>query len=190
MRDGLQDWDCPEAFDFVQMKRVLDHARETGELPTEFESKEETNELGPSRVPDEVVDAARKRLAGPLEGMKFIIVDGIMLYHEQSELTDEFDIRFFLRASYEVLKQRREARIGYATLEGFWQDPPGYFDDIVWPAYQRFHSYMFVDGDVSGNLRTDIVKKLDLQALEGDPGPQMEDVLIWASDIICHYATL
>ncbi|THV63449.1 hypothetical protein D6D27_10612, partial [Aureobasidium pullulans] len=27
-----------------------------------------------------------------------------------------------------AVKQRREARSGYVTLEGFWEDPPGYVD--------------------------------------------------------------
>ena len=25
----------------------------------------------------------------------------------------------------------------------FWKDPPGYFDDVVWPTYLRLHSYLF-----------------------------------------------
>jgi hypothetical protein len=28
---------------------------------------------------------------------------------------------------------RREARTGYTTIEGWWADPPGYVDKIVWP---------------------------------------------------------
>ena len=26
---------------------------------------------------------------------------------------------------------------------GFWKDPPGYFDDVVWPNYLRHHSFLF-----------------------------------------------
>ena len=30
----------------------------------------------------------------------------------------------------------------------FWQDPPGYWNDIVWPAYLKAHSKMFRNNDV------------------------------------------
>lgn len=166
------------------MKEVLEHARTTGDLPSEFESKEETNELGPSRVDDDVVDRMREKVSKPLANTKFIVVDGIMLYHEGSPLLNDFDIKFFLDAPYDVLKKRREARKGYATLEGFWEDPPGYFDDIVWPAYQRYYSYLFENHDVSDKLNDQLAQELDLRHLVGDAGPRMPDVLEWALDII------
>lgn len=31
-------------------------------------------------------------------------------------------------------------------LEGVWQDPPGYFEKIVWPAYEKAHVRLF-EGD-------------------------------------------
>jgi hypothetical protein len=30
----------------------------------------------------------------------------------------------------------------------FWEDPPGYWDDIVWPAYLKAHRKMFQNNDV------------------------------------------
>ena len=30
----------------------------------------------------------------------------------------------------------------------FWEDPPGYWDDIVWPAYLKAHHKMFQNNDV------------------------------------------
>lgn len=36
-----------------------------------------------------------------------------------------------------------------------WQDPPGYFDDVVWPAYVLAHEQMFSGQDVE---RGDVVK--------------------------------
>ncbi|MCV5117104.1 hypothetical protein OFC47_27165, partial [Escherichia coli] len=38
----------------------------------------------------------------------------------------------------------------YGTLEGFWKDPPGYVEKIVWPEYVRAHEWMFEGGDVEG----------------------------------------
>ena len=43
---------------------------------------------------------------------------------------------------------RREARNGYVTLEGFWEDPPDYFDKIVWPNYVEEHHCLFKNGNV------------------------------------------
>jgi nicotinamide/nicotinate riboside kinase len=38
-------------------------------------------------------------------------------------------------------------------MEGFWQDPPRYFELLVWPAYVEQHSYLFKNGDIdSGTL--------------------------------------
>ncbi|CAG8433495.1 6718_t:CDS:2 [Ambispora gerdemannii] len=71
----------------------------------------------------------------------FVIVDGFMLYWDQ-EVRMKLDVKFFVRASYETLKQRRESRSGYVTHEGYWIDPPDYFDDVVWPNYLKFHQHL------------------------------------------------
>jgi nicotinamide/nicotinate riboside kinase len=49
-------------------------------------------------------------------------------------------------------KRRRESRNGYVTLEGFWEDPEGYFDRVVWPNYVDEHGYLFEEGDVEGRV--------------------------------------
>lgn len=76
-----------------------------------------------------------------VKGRNLIIVDGFLLFGRSipGPLRDLFDIKFLLRASYEDAKRRRENRNGYVTLEGFWQDPPGYFDNVVWPNYLEEH---------------------------------------------------
>ncbi|KAG1471876.1 hypothetical protein G6F56_001863 [Rhizopus delemar] len=43
--------------------------------------------------------------------------------------------------SYATLKSRREERQGYHTEGGYWIDPPGYFDKIVWPEYLRLNEH-------------------------------------------------
>jgi nicotinamide/nicotinate riboside kinase len=78
----------------------------------------------------------------------------------------QMDIKVFLRVSYTKAKARREARSGYVTLEGFWEDPPGYVDQIVWPNYVNDHKFMFENGDVEG---------LDVD---------MSTVLKWAVDLL------
>lgn len=54
---------------------------------------------------------------GSSKTTKFVILDGFMLYVNE-QLRNTIDVRFFLTAPYQVLKERRESRKGYATLEG------------------------------------------------------------------------
>jgi hypothetical protein len=39
--------------------------------------------------------------------------------------------------------------VQFSPEGSLWQDPPGYWDDIVWPAYLKAHKNIFVGGDVS-----------------------------------------
>lgn len=62
------------------------------------------------------------------------------------------DIKLFLQVSRDKATRRREARDGYVTLDGFWQDPPGYVDRVVWPNYAAAHAWMFEGGDAEGGV--------------------------------------
>lgn len=77
------------------------------------------------------------RITDLLRGRRLVIIDGFLLFGRSipSSLKDLFDIKILLRARYEDAKRRREKRNGYVTLEGFWEDPEGYFDEVVWPNY-------------------------------------------------------
>lgn len=96
---------------------------------------------------------------------------------------------------------RREARDGYVTLEGFWADPPGYVDKVVWPNYAASHAWLFEDGDVEKRLRADVLREKDILALprvvgggaqSGDGGEDggegldvdMQVVFEWAVDTL------
>ncbi|KNC21500.1 hypothetical protein FF38_14097, partial [Lucilia cuprina] len=46
-------------------------------------------------------------------------------------------------ANFEGLKQRREARKGYQTTDGFWQDPPNYFANHVWPRFVKYSAVLY-----------------------------------------------
>ena len=46
-----------------------------------------------------------------------------------------FNTHLLLRCPRHLCKSRRESRAGYVTVETFWADPPGYFDDVVWPGW-------------------------------------------------------
>ncbi|EPZ33801.1 hypothetical protein O9G_002513 [Rozella allomycis CSF55] len=60
------------------------------------------------------------------------------MYHNP-KLLELLDIKIFLKASKETVKKRRNERDGYVTIEGFWKDPPDYFENVVWPNYQKYH---------------------------------------------------
>lgn len=95
------------------------------------------------------------------------------------------DIKLFLRVSYARAKARREARSGYATIEGFWEDPPEYVEKIVWPNYVIEHQWMFEDGDVEGKLKEDVLREQGIN-VQADKGPDvdMEIILKWAVEIL------
>lgn len=99
-------------------------------------------------------------------------------------LQSQIDIKLFLRVSYAKAKARREARSGYVTLEGFWEDPPGYVDKIVWPNYVEDHKWMFEDEDVEGRLREDVMKDAGIKSHEGGIDVDMETTLKWAVEIL------
>lgn len=55
--------------------------------------------------------------------------------------------KLFLPCTKRQMMERRERRTGYVTLEGFWKDPPGYVEDLVWVNYKRYHGWMYRDHD-------------------------------------------
>ncbi|KAK0741724.1 P-loop containing nucleoside triphosphate hydrolase protein [Apiosordaria backusii] len=61
-------------------------------------------------------------------------------------ILSQIDIKLFLLASESAAIARRKARDGYVTLEGFWKDPEGYVEEVVWPNYVEQHSYLFEGG--------------------------------------------
>ena len=77
-----------------------------------------------------------------------MLVDGFLLYYDP-EVRSTMDVKMFLRTPRAVLRKRREERFGYATAEGtVWKDPEGYFDNIVWPAYELAHKNVFSNQDI------------------------------------------
>ncbi len=66
--------------------------------------------------------------------LQFVIVDGFLMFSDDRALS-LFDLPLFLKADRQVLVERRNRRNGYITIEGFWQEPEGYFDRFVWPNY-------------------------------------------------------
>ncbi|KAI9600635.1 hypothetical protein H4Q26_000424 [Puccinia striiformis f. sp. tritici PST-130] len=100
------------------------------------------------------------------------------------------------KESYEVLKERRRIRQTYHTADGMtWQDPPGYWDQIIWPAYLKAHGHMFKEGLVeTSDLDRNSWAGKDVVLLEpsskGDPAEKtLAQYLEITLDSICEYLT-
>jgi len=85
---------------------------------------------------------------------------------------------------YKKAKARREARSGYVTLEGFWEDPPGYVDKIVWPNYVKDHRFLFLDGDVEGAFDKATCEDMAIEAMPSTAEEDMTKCLVWACETL------
>ncbi|KAM0447675.1 hypothetical protein ACHAO4_008816 [Trichoderma viride] len=194
MKDGLLDWDCAESIDVPAMAEALSYIRQHASFPPTLDSKEDQNSVGQCPVPSTTISALKSKVASLLpsihplssSALNLCILDGFLLYPpSMSAIQPHLDIKIFLRASYAKAKARREARDGYVTLEGFWADPPGYVDKIVWPNYVAEHSWMFQDGDVEGEYKADVLEREAIR-VPGDKGADgdMDKILEWMVDVI------
>lgn len=86
--------------------------------------------------------------------------------------------------SYATVKLRRETRSGYVTLEGFWEDPPGYVDKIVWPNYVQDHKFLFRDGNVQGDLNETTAAAMKLEVMPKEYASDMTKCLHWACEVL------
>ena len=96
-------------------------------------------------------DGVGSAVTDVLRGRTLVVVEGFLLFGRSvpASLAGLFDVRVLLRARYEDAKRRRERRNGYVTVEGFWRDPEGYFDGVVWPNYVGEYGGL-VEGEGTG----------------------------------------
>ncbi|KAK9316171.1 P-loop containing nucleoside triphosphate hydrolase protein [Lipomyces starkeyi] len=182
--NGIEDWDCPEAIDFIALRAAIDYIKNNRKLPDNVHYKEDQNNLGTPPVSNEEADEIKKQVLGEnsvTENTEFCIVDGFLLFNDDV-ITKQLDIKFLLRAPYESLKKRREARSGYATIEGFWVDPPGYFENIVWPGYVKAHKHLFEGEDLEGPLAPYAIQQ-DIRTASAIDS-HMKDMLKWALEVV------
>ncbi|KAG7407363.1 Nicotinamide riboside kinase [Fusarium oxysporum f. sp. rapae] len=192
-KNGLLDWDCAEALDIPAMAESLAYICQHAAFPPTLDSKEDQNSLGKCPVSETSIAAQRAKVDAALgpdhplrKNLRLCLLDGFLLYSpSMASIKPNLDIKLFLRTTYEKAKKRREARDGYVTLEGFWADPPGYVDKIVWPNYVEEHAWMFEDGDVEGKFNTDVLDKEGIKvqsdvSADGD----IEKTFEWAVNTI------
>lgn len=143
--------------------------------------------MGTNPVPASTITALKAKTSGlSPSSPRLCLLDGFLLYApSMAALQPHLDVKLFVRASYAKAKARREARDGYVTIEGFWSDPPGYVDKIVWPNFVADHAWMFDDGNVEGEFKHDVLQR---EGIKVQPGvgvdADMEGMLKWMVDII------
>lgn len=174
----VANWDCAEAIDWVKFKNYIsDLRRSDGAIlpvqPLELDLQLVLSQDEVARLHNEATDVASR-----LNGKRLIFVDGFMLFHDD-DISRLFDVKLFFHAPYSVLKTRRESRPPYQTIEGTWEDPPHYFDKIVWPAYVESHKHLFIDNDVSKSL-TKAARDMGINDIDNGNGRPLYELVEWA----------
>ena len=184
MRGDLQDWDCAEAIDVKKLVAALKRLKagesveavHDGVASTEIPEEEVKGVK--AAIDEEALERLKNDVAAWEKNLKserkdwarspLVIIDGFLLFGDSvREIRDELDIKILLRSTYEDSKQRREARSGYNTHEGYWEDPPGYFDDIVWPNYVKNHEFLFQGSNVQGPVNEAASESVGIEVVPG-----------------------
>ncbi|KAK5116379.1 hypothetical protein LTR62_007926 [Meristemomyces frigidus] len=186
---GLADWDCLDALDLPALEKALKHIRTTGLSPPDLVSKEDKNSVGSVPVDPKVVEdlhwSASKWMFQDVPPIA--IIDGFLLYSDHPSMRsirELFDVKLFLRTDFATAKERREARSGYVTLEGFWKDPPNYVEEVVWPNFVREHGFLFERRDVEGAIDGEVVKGLGLEVVPDEARGDMTACLRWGFEVV------
>lgn len=188
VNNGVVDWDCIESLNMPALEQALTFIRSNGKLPPDLVSKEDLNSVGEFQVDAAEIAKWKDEIHRSLPGdrsMPIAIIEGFLLFSEDmKKVRDLFDVKLFLRTDYKTAKRRREARSGYVTLETFWEDPPGYVDDVVWPNYVKDHAFLFHNGDVEGSINDSLCQKLGIQAMPKSALENMTACVHWAYEMV------
>jgi len=196
---GVQDWDCAEAINISKLEKALQrvrHGEGVEEVCDGVASMEIPEGEGKKVQWSKVVRQLRVDMERWAEAMRaekgkgwrprrLVVVDGFLLLGPSvRSIRALFNIKVLLRSRYEDSKRRREARSGYTTLEGWWEDPPGYFDEIVWPNYVKEHGFLFEGGDVQASAREDVAGMEGIEVVPGMGQRSLEETLHWLVSIV------
>ena len=195
VHNSVQDWDCAEAIDVEKLVRALKRLKAGEDVQATLDGVASTEipeiEGAESAVDEAVIDRLRQEVTAwdadlhrkrqGWERRPLVIIDGFLLLGDSvPEVRDQLDIKVLLRSKYEDSKQRREARSGYyVTHEGYWEDPPGYFDQIVWPNFVKYHSFLFDGGDVQGQVDLGVADRLGIDVVPGMGQADLEATLLY-----------
>lgn len=209
---GHRDWDCAAALDLPALCATLHAWLHRGEpiparprqgvlLPTPTAGDGgpvTTGEPNGDSDHDDELSALAHRLRceirhrltttsqpQPQPLPRLLILDGFLLFPSPPlpSLLPAFQhIKILLRASHAATLARRLARPAYVTLDGFWADPPGYFDHVVWPHYVESHGRYFEKGDVEGDVEGEVCKREGVVVGPMEEG--LSAVLEWVVDVV------
>ncbi|RMZ77485.1 hypothetical protein DV738_g4344, partial [Chaetothyriales sp. CBS 135597] len=133
--------------DIPLLARALNHVKATGQLPADLFSKEDQNTVGPTPdVPESLLASLREEIQSWLlrgdddstNNNNTTTAAAANLY----ALSKLLDLKLWVSCSRRQMLDRRAQRKGYVTLEAFWEDPPGYAEDLVWPEFLREHEWL------------------------------------------------
>ena len=199
VHQGVKDWDCAEAINLPRLESALKRVKNGGgvdEVRDGVASVEIPEVEGENIQWQDTINKTKEYLGRWLSAMRaergqgwqprpLVIVDGFLLFGPSVQaIRALFDVKILLRCRYQDSKRRREARSGYVTLEGWWEDPPGYFDEIVWPNYVKEHSFLFEDGDVDAAVTKDDVKRDGIEAMAGIGQASLEETIDWVTELL------
>jgi len=172
----VQDCETPEtAIDWPRFVQFLRDFKATGIIPGA-----DNSDLGSS--PEQAVcmlgkevqakwkvifEHASEEMETKGEHIVWGLVDGYLLYWNP-EVASQLDVKILIRVPHDILKKRREEWM-YTLADGSaWQDPPFYWDKLVYPAYVDAHAGLFENGDVeNGALRAATPTEPSLVLVEG-----------------------
>ncbi|KAL8654570.1 MAG: hypothetical protein Q9226_003386 [Calogaya cf. arnoldii] len=186
-REGLLDWDCGRSLDWPRLEDAVRKWRDgvnikEGTVNPQPSFRENTTILAGDDTKEQRDNGITKAfveqlhagmpIKGPAEGLqrRILILDGFLLFTPSIPVAFRslLDLKILLRAPHADAKRRRESRSGYVTMEGWWEDPPGYFDKVVWPNYVEENKGFFVGGDVEGRIDDKICEKEGVKVWVGE----------------------
>lgn len=175
---NVANWDCPEAIDWSKFSNYIRELRENDGAALPVQSLEMDTPLKLKEEDITTLKPSVEKLTALLGDKRLVLVEGFMLFHDEAILL-LFDKKLFFHGPHDVLKDRRESRPGYQTIDGFWEDPPNYFDNIVWPEYKRTHEHLFGDLDVEKQL-TEHSKSQGIAGFNNDGSSDLVQMTRWA----------
>lgn len=181
---GIRDWDSPEALDMILFEKELISIKSTGKVSTVLIHNNNVDDIKKFSLSDQLLKDLENKIKHIDNSYKLVIVDGFMLFNDP-KVSKQLDLRLLIRAPYETLKKRRNARNGYQTLDSFWVDPPYYFDEFVYKSYEENHRSLFENNNVEGTLTVDAASIIN--DFNNDDGVSIQNSLTWVIDEIVNF---
>jgi nicotinamide/nicotinate riboside kinase len=185
--DTVADWDCRGSLDIPKLVKALQTFRTTGSLEG-AKTIQDQQAPGTINVDETLIKQITERVNSAVKSfgdLRILLVDGFLLLGGSvPELRAELDVRILLAARHEDVKKRREERKSYVTQDGFWEDPPGYVDNIVWPNYVAEHRFLFVDGDVEGHYDVGTIKASGIDVCPHEAVVSLDRMTRWVGQEI------